>query len=79
MHTMFCLSFGLNIKYITAALDNSPSKIDKYLYNYEIPTKNFSSIVNTNDKKIVIVTGGCYTIEIIEQLKQNKSNLLFFI
>ena len=79
MHTMFCLSFGLNKKYITAALDNSPSKIDKYLYNYEIPTKNFSSIVNTNDKKIVIVTGGCYTIEIIEQLKQNKSNLLFFI
>jgi len=79
MHTMFSLSFGLNKKNITAALDNSPSKINKYLYNFEIPTKAFSSIINMPEKKIIILTGGCYTTEVIEEVKQNKNNLLFFI
>jgi len=79
MHTMFSLSFGLDRKYITAALDNSPSKVNKYLYNFEIPTKEFSSIINSNETKIVILVGGCYTTEIIEEVKRNKNNLVFFI
>lgn len=79
MHTIFSLSLGLNKNCITAVLDNSPTKIGSYLYDFEILTKAFSSIIKSDEKKIVILVGGCYNTEVIEEVKQNKNNLIFFI
>lgn len=49
---------GLNVSRICAFLDNSPNKINKYLYGYNIPCKSFEMIVNTNTSNTCILLGG---------------------
>jgi hypothetical protein len=75
MHTLFCISLGLNLKKITNVLDNSKLKIDKYLYGYSLLCKSFEKTVNSNETKTIILTGGCYNKEILLQYP-NKSFII---
>ena len=79
MHTLFSLTFGIKREYITAVLDNSPLKINKYLYKYELPCKSFSNVIQSDENKIVIINGGCYNTEVLEEVRRNTKNIVFII
>jgi hypothetical protein len=74
MHTLFSLSFGLSKDKLTAVLDNSPFKIGKYLYGHSYKCLPFQEIIQTTSEKIVILTGGCYTQEVLVQVQKNPKN-----
>ena len=79
MHTLFSLTFGIKREHITAVLDNSPLKISKYLYKHELPCKSFSKVVQSDENKIVIINGGCYNTEVLEEVRRNTKNIVFII
>jgi hypothetical protein len=74
MHTLFCFSLGLNQEKISCVLDNSPLKIDNYLYGYKYKCISFADTIQSSQKKIILLTGGCYNTEVKEQIEQNKAN-----
>lgn len=77
MHTTYLLSLGLEkqIK-LDAILDNAPHKINKYLYGFKYKCLSFNEILNKNENSIIILNGGCYNIEVINNNK-NNSNIIF--
>jgi hypothetical protein len=79
MHTIFALSMGLKKERIISVLDNSPLKINKLLYNYELPILAFNEVIRSNEEKIIILAGGCYNIEVIEEISKNKNNIVMIL
>ena len=79
MHTIFCLSLGLQEKYITNVLDNSPLKIGKYLFGYNLQCLSFKEIVQSQEKKTILLAGGCYNKEISDEVKENTNNIVFLL
>ena len=78
-HTNFVISMGLHSDKIINVLDNSPHKIGKYLYGYNLYCKSFKEITEQNEDKIIIVAGGCFTGEVIDNLKKNQSNKIYIV
>ena len=78
-HTNFVISMGLRTDKIINVLDNSPHKIGKYLYGYNLYCKSFKEITEQNEDKIIIVAGGCFTGEVIDNLKKNQSNKIYIV
>ena len=76
MHTLFCISLGLNVSRINNVLDNSPLKINKYIYGYKLKCLSFSNIVESDEEKVILLTGGCYNSEIYDKIKQNEKNII---
>lgn len=74
MHTLFALSFGLDTMRINAVLDNSPLKIGKYLYGFQYPCISFETTVHSDEDKVILLTGGCYTKEVYHTALSNKKN-----
>jgi hypothetical protein len=74
VHTQFLLMIA-EIKGIDFVLDNSPNKIGKYLYGYNLECKSFEDTYN-NDKNAIIINGGCFNKEIINKLNLNKEQIL---
>jgi len=62
VHTQFLLMFLKNLKIINI-IDNSPNKINKYIYGYNIKCLNFKKYVNDNNFA-VILNGGVFNNEI---------------
>lgn len=79
MHTLFCMSLGLNKQFINNVLDNSPLKINKYLYGYKHKCLAFQPMIESSNEKIILLSGGCYNSEIEEQVRQNPSNKVFIL
>jgi hypothetical protein len=79
MHTLFCLSLGLESTLILNVLDNSTFKIGRYLYGFKHKCIEFTKTTTTPDKKIIVITGGCYNSEIIDDLSKNTSNTIVII
>ena len=75
MHTVYLSSFGLNTNDIVGVLDNSPHKIGKYLYGTNLLCSSFDEKINSNEKCIIILNGGCYNSEI----KSNGNNNVQYI
>lgn len=78
MHTNFVLSFGLNRDRIENVLDNSPAKIGKYLYGFNLLCRSFSETVKENRRKIIILAGGCYNNEIVATIP-TETNIVVVI
>jgi hypothetical protein len=78
-HTNFVISMGLHSDKIINVLDNSPHKIGKYLYGYNLYCKSFKEITEQNEDKIIILAGGCFTGEVIDNLKKNQSNKIYIV
>lgn len=74
VHTQFLLMIT-EIKDIDFVLDNSPNKIGKYLYGYNLECKSFEDNYN-NDNNAIIINGGCFNKEIINKLNLNKEQIL---
>ncbi len=79
MHTNFVIAMGLNKDKIKFVLDNSPHKIGKYLYGYNLYCKSFKEITESYDKKIIILAGGSYNKEVIDSVERNSSNIIYII
>lgn len=79
MHTLFCMTMGLNPTTITSVLDNSPLKIGKYLYGYKHLCLPFRQIMESPEKKVLLLTGGCYNSEIQKEVEQNPQNTVFIL
>ncbi len=78
MHTNFVISAGLKSEAILNVLDNSPYKIGKYLYGYNLYCKSFSDIISSKEKKIVLLAGGCYNKE-IQNLISAEYNIIVIL
>lgn len=70
MHTIYLFTLGLNKSIFKNILDNSESKINKYLYGYNIKCISFNELIKNNDKPInIFINGGCFNKEL-----SNNSN-----
>lgn len=76
MHTIYLFTFGLNHKLFNNILDNSPSKINKYLYGYDLLCKSFKEVQSdTNDQITIFLIGGCFN----KELEMNNTNNIKYI
>jgi len=73
VHTQFLLMITRENR-IHYVLDNSPNKIGKYLYGYNIPCLDFQQYIN-NDDYAIILNGGVFNNEIKSSIK--NLNILF--
>jgi len=74
VHTQFLLMIT-EIKDIEFVLDNSPNKIGKYLYGYNLECKSFENNYN-NMMNAIILNGGCFNKEVIDKINLNKEQIL---
>ena len=67
VHAVTLLTCGLIFEKLRGVLDNSPNKIGKYLYGYNLLCSSFNDILNSNDNDICIIIGGAgpYTKELV--------------
>jgi hypothetical protein len=54
MHTIPLFTMGLNYKKLSGMLDNSPNKIGKYLYGYQLLCSSLNDILKTGSSNITI-------------------------
>lgn len=54
MHTIPLFTMGLNYKKLSGMLDNSPNKIGKYLYGYQLLCSSLNDILETGSSNITI-------------------------
>lgn len=75
VHTQFLLVFinNLNIDYV---LDNSPKKINKYLYGHNLKCLSFSKEIN-NKNNAVILNGGVFNKEIKKFVNLGQKSVLY--
>ena len=74
VHTQFLLMIT-EIKDIDFVLDNSPNKIGKYIYGYNLECKSFEDNCN-NEMNAIILNGGCFNKEVINKINLNKEQIL---
>lgn len=80
-HNIVLFNFGLNYKKLKGILDNSETKIGKYMYGFNIKCESFNKIINnTDDNKIIyiILNGGVFNKEIINKYNYVK-NIIFIL
>lgn len=58
VHSVTLFTLGLNYNNITSILDNSPNKIGKYLYGYNLQCLSFTEILRSNEDNTCIFIGG---------------------
>lgn len=64
IHTLTLFYHGLNHKALKGVLDNSESKIGKFMYGYNTECISFNSVINSSQKVIVFLNGGCYNKDV---------------
>ena len=64
---------GLNPKRVTGFLDNSPNKINKYAYGYNLKCYSFKQIVEENDPNTCIVLAGAGSY--LDEISINSRNI----
>ena len=57
-HTVALFVNGLDYTLLDGILDNSPNKINKYLYGYNLECNSFNELLNANDPNNCIIIGG---------------------
>jgi hypothetical protein len=76
--SQYLFAFGLDIKPIISILDNSPIKIGKRLYGYDIDV-NSPKILSNYKNPTVILKAGLYNQEIKEDIINNINSETKFI
>jgi hypothetical protein len=67
IHSIYLLTFGLDIKNISGFVDNSLIKIGKYLYGYNVKCYSMTDIEKTDC--YIVKNGGCFDIELMNNDK----------
>ena len=73
VHNQFLLMFLNDIK-IDYFLDNSPNKINNYLYGYNIKILDFEKIKNNNEY-IILLNGGLFNSEVLDINNKNMYDM----
>jgi hypothetical protein len=58
VHSITLLTLGLDTKRLTGVLDNSPNKIGKYLYGYDLLCSSFDETLKTMGENDFVFLGG---------------------
>jgi len=75
LHIATLLTCGLEFKRLTGILDNSPNKLGKYLYGYNLQCSSFNDAINNNDPNTCIIISGAGNY--IKELELNHSNIKY--
>jgi hypothetical protein len=75
MHLITFFTFGLNHKKLSGVLDNSPNKIGKYFYGYNLLCSSFDDLLTSNNANICIFI--CNAGNYIKELDLSKTNIQF--
>ena len=73
VHSVTLITCGLHFKKLEGILDNSPNKIGKYLYGYNLLCSSFNDILNSDDKNICIIISGAGNY--IKELNIKNTNI----
>lgn len=80
IHSVILFNYGLDHTQISGFLDNSPFKVGKFMYGYNIPCLSFEeTVINRNPDQesiVVIINGGCFTAELSLAEKCNVEFML---
>jgi hypothetical protein len=78
IHCLYLLQFSLSDQ-ITGFLDNSPNKINKYMYGYNIPIYSFRDILQRNEPDtIILINGGVFNTDIEAECKKSTNIQFIF-
>jgi hypothetical protein len=58
IHSIPLFTFGLNYKKLAGVLDNSPNKIGKYIYGYDLLCSSFNELLKTEEDNIYVFISG---------------------
>lgn len=75
VHVSTLFSHGLHYKNLAGVLDNSKSKIGKYMYGYNTECMDMKSVINLPYKKYILLCGGCFNSEI--DTSANDDNTIY--
>jgi hypothetical protein len=77
VHSVTLFTCGLDYKKLSGILDNSPNKIGKYLYGYNLLCSSFDDLIKNGNNDIVIFISGAgnYIKEL--ELNNTKTQLIF--
>jgi hypothetical protein len=75
VHSISLFTYGLKYEKLAGILDNSPNKIGKYLYGYNLLCSSFNDIVNNNNPDQCIIIGGAGNY--IKELKLNELSVKY--
>lgn len=76
IHCLYLFQFGLSTR-IDGCLDNSPNKMNKFLYGYNLPIYSFRDILQENSPDtIIFINGGVFNTDIEEECKK-ATNIQF--
>ena len=75
VHSITLFTYGLKYEKLAGILDNSPNKIGKYLYGYNLLCTSFNDIINSNDSDYCIIIGGAGNY--IRELKLNEVSVKY--
>ena len=66
-HSISLFACGFDTKLLTGLLDNSPTKIGKYLHSYNLYCSSFKEVIEKKDPNTCILIGGAgsYSKDII--------------
>lgn len=70
-HSFTLFNFGLLYDKLHGILDNSTSKINKYVYGYNIKCYDYNSIINS----IIIISGGCFN----KELSNSNNEFIYYL
>ena len=73
MHISPLFTLGLNVEKITGVLDNSPNKLNKFLYGYKLKCYSFNDLLEFGDENNIIFIGGAGNY--INEIKYKKTNV----
>jgi hypothetical protein len=72
VHSTIYFTFGLDYTKFTGILDNSPNKIGKYIYGYNLLCSSFDDMIKNNEENVCIFIGGAGNY--IKELNLTKTN-----
>lgn len=75
IHIITLFNLGLDFKNICGILDNSPNKIGKYLYGYNLLCSSFNNMLKTTDDDVIIFISGAGNY--IKELDIKNTNITF--
>ena len=78
VHSVTLITNGLKYEKLEGILDNSPNKIGKYLYGYNLLCSSFNELINSdsNDFCIIISGAGSYIKELNIENQESKIRFL---
>ncbi len=79
IHSITLLTNGLNYEKLEGILDNSPNKIGKYLYGYELLCSSFNELLNSNREDYFIIISGAGKNYVKELNIQNQESKIRFL